>query len=89
MHPTPYLGGVVDGVAEGEESVGGQADPGQLSQEGVLFLGRQGFRHRVEVRLPRQPLRRRDVTLDVPATRIDNMKGKTAKENSQKLKRQS
>ena len=59
---------MVDGVTEGEESVGGQADPGQLGEEGVFLLGRQGFRHLVEVRLPCRPLGRRDVALDVPST---------------------
>lgn len=58
---------MVDGVAEGEESVGRQADPGQLRQEGVLLFSREGFGHRVEVSLPHHPLGRRDVALDVPS----------------------
>lgn len=61
-----YLGGVVDGVAEGEESVGRQADARKLCEERVLLLGRQGLRLGLEVGLPRRPLRRGDVTLDVP-----------------------
>lgn len=61
------LGRVVDGVAEGEEGVGRQAHTRELGQERVLLLRSEGLRLGLEVGLPCQPLRRRDVTLDVPA----------------------
>mmetsp|Transcript_17220 Transcript_17220/g.48967 ORF Transcript_17220/g.48967 Transcript_17220/m.48967 type:complete len:626 (-) Transcript_17220:150-2027(-) len=57
---------VVDGVAEGEEGVGGDRDAVQAGQEGRLLLGGERLRHDVEVLRPLLVLGLVHVAFDVP-----------------------
>mmetsp|Transcript_17965 Transcript_17965/g.24704 ORF Transcript_17965/g.24704 Transcript_17965/m.24704 type:complete len:577 (-) Transcript_17965:277-2007(-) len=64
------LGGVIDGVAEGEERVRTQGHAVQRRQPGGLLLLRERLGHALEVGLPHRPLGGGDVALDVPHARV-------------------
>mmetsp|Transcript_124624 Transcript_124624/g.265862 ORF Transcript_124624/g.265862 Transcript_124624/m.265862 type:complete len:281 (-) Transcript_124624:1170-2012(-) len=59
------FGGMVDGIPEGEEGVGGDGDVCELSQELALLFCGEGLGSFVEVLLPFCELRRLHVSLDV------------------------
>merc|ERR1712050_542336 len=65
------LGGVVYGIAEGEEGVRGDGHTTQLLEKGSLLLRRQGRRRAVEVLYPHCMLGFLHIALDIAHTSID------------------